>query len=134
MTISPLKQAQQIRAASYGPQLISSALTPPTSTGTLWTVANGSISITSLTVVVTTAMSATATTLNIGTAAGATTLLSAGTLTSLVVGAIVSGIPVLGTPVTANVGTINWIASAGQTGACQVYISYTLIDAGATVG
>jgi hypothetical protein len=135
MTVSPLKQAQQIRTASYGPQLVSAALIPPSSTGTLWTVANGSISITSVTAVCVTAMSATATTLSVGTAAGAATLISAQTITSMAAGAIVATtVPTLASPVVANVGTINWIASAVQTGTMQIYVSYVLIDSGATVG
>jgi hypothetical protein len=134
MTVNALRQAQQVRAASYGPQIISPAQVAPTVSGNLWTVAGGSISITSLIVVVTTVFTATATTLNVGTAGGATTLLNAGVLTSLGVGAVVVGIPILGTPVVAAAGFITWIASAGNTGQVQVYLSYLPLDTGASVG
>ena len=142
MTVSPAKQAQQIRAASFGPQLVSPSQIPPTGSTTLWTVAGGSISITSVQVVVTATMSATATTLNIGCnitgSPSATALLSAGTLTSLAAGASVSGIPVLTSgglgSVIATAGAITWIASATQTGTCQVYLSFIPLDVGATVG
>lgn len=141
MTVSPRVQGQQIRDTLWGVELVSPTVVPPTVSGTLWTVANGSILITAVSVVVVNAMSATATTLNIGTAAGATTLLSAGTLTSLTAGSRVAGIPVLtaalpiGTGgVTANAGAITWIASATQTGTCFVTLSYVPLNAGATVG
>lgn len=141
MTVSPAKQAQQVRAAQWGPEIISDPQSAPTSSTPLWVVSGGSILITSLSVVVTTAMSATATTLNIGTAGGATTLLSAGTLTSLTVGSVVAGIPVLtaGFPaftgaVTAAPGNITWIATAANTGQCQVYLSYIPLTPAASVG
>lgn len=141
MSVAAARQSQQVRAALWGPELTSLAQIPPTGTTTLWTVSGGSIAITAVSVVVVTAMSATATTLNIGTAGGATTLLSAGVLTSLGVGARVAGVPVLTAvapvltgAVTATAGAITWVASASQTGTCIVTLSYIPLNAGATVG
>src|SRR6266567_1490617 len=120
MTIAPARQAQQVRAHYWGPELVSLAQIPPTGSTTLWTVSGGSVAITAVSVVVVTAMSGTATTLNIGCnvagSASAAALLSAGVLTSLAAGARVAGIPVLtaGPPalaghVVATAGPITWI-------------------------
>lgn len=142
MTVSPVKQALQLRAATYGPQLISPTQVAPASSTTLWTVSGGSISITSVQVVVATAMSVTSTTLNIGCmvagSATAAALLSAGTLTSLAAGQEVLGIPVLSSPglgsVVATAGPITWVASASNTGTCFVCLSYIPLTPGAVVG
>ena len=141
MTVSARVQAQQVRTALWGPELVGPTQIPPTGSTTLWTVTGGSIAITALSVVVATSMSGTATTLNIGTAGGATTLLSAGVLTSLTAGARVAGIPVITTNppaiaghVVAAAGAITWIASATQTGTCFVTMNYIPLNAGATVG
>jgi hypothetical protein len=142
MTLAPARQAQQLRAAVFGPQLASPSQSAPIGSTTLWTVSGGAVSITSVQVVVTTAMSGTATTLNIGCsvagAANATALLNAGVLTSLTAGAEVSGIPVLTSPglgsVIATVGPVTWIASAANTGLCQVFLNYIPLTLGATVG
>lgn len=145
MSVSPAKQAQQIRVHYWGGELVSPPQIPPTGSTTLWTVSGGSVAITAVSVVVVTAMSATATTLNIGcNIAGVTQaqgLVAAGALTSLAAGARVAGIPVLtsaapmlGGDVVATAGPITWIASAGQTGTCLVTLNYLPLDAGATVG
>jgi hypothetical protein len=141
MSLAPAKQSQQLRAATYGPQLFTAAQSAPTGSTTLWNVSGGVVGITSVQVVVTTAMSGTATTLNIGCmvagSASATALLNAGVLTSLGVGAELLGIPVLSSPglgsVLATVGPVTWIATAANTGACQVYLSYIPLTPGATV-
>jgi hypothetical protein len=146
MTVNVAKQAQQLRFMTYGPQLVGPNIIPPTVSTTLWTVSGGNVAITSLSIICTVAMSATATTLNIGCfvagSSSATNLLNAGTLTSIGVGASVAtplvaltaGMPALTGAVIATAGAINWIASATQTGQCQVYLSYIPIDAGAAVG
>jgi hypothetical protein len=145
MTVNPATQAQQVRTAFWGPELVSPAQIPPTGSTTLWTVSGGSVAITAVSVVVVTAMSVTATTLNIGcSVAGspsAAALLSAGVLTSLAAGARVAGIPVLTAvlpvltgDVVATAGPVTWIATATQTGTCIVTLSYIPLNAGATVG
>jgi hypothetical protein len=145
MTVAPNKQAQQVRQAIWGAELVSLAQIPPTGSTTLWTVSGGSIAITAVSVVIVTAMSATATTLNIGCnvagSASATALMNAGTLTSLTAGARVAGVPaltavvpVLTGDVVATAGPVTWIASAGQTGTCLVTLNYIPLNAGATIG
>jgi len=145
MTVAQARQAQQVRAALWGPELQSIAQIPPIGSTTLWTVSGGSVAITAVSVIVVTAMSGTATTLNIGcNVAGspnATALLSAGVLTSLGVGARVAGIPlltavvpVLTGAVIATAGPVTWIASASQTGTCVVCLNYIPLDANAVVG
>ncbi len=144
MTVSPVRQGREMRTAMYGPQIVTGPFTPPTVTSTLWTVANGNILVTSMFVVITTAMSGTATTLNVGfsgTGGTATALMNAGVLTSLAVGALVSRVPNITTeipPATGGVsvttGVINWIASAVQTGLVKVYMNYIPLDSDVTVG
>jgi hypothetical protein len=104
------------------------------------------VAITSVRLVVTTVFTGTSTTLNMGCnvtgSANATALFSAATLTSLTVGtvvtatlaAITAGPPALTGAVIATVGNITWIASAGNTGQVQVYLSYIPLDAAASVG
>lgn len=142
MTISPAKQAQQLRAATFGPQIVSAAVVIPTGSTTLWNVQNGPVSITNVELIVVTAMSATVTTVNIGCfvagSANATALLNAGAVTSLTAGAAVAGIPVLSSPglgsVIATIGAVTWIASAGNTGTAQVALSYIPLVPGAFIG
>lgn len=142
MTVAPAKQAQQLRAANFGPQLVSVASVIPTGSTTLWNVSGGPVTITNVELLVVTNMSATVTTVNIGCfvagSASATALLNAGAVTSLVAGTAVAGIPVLSSPgvgsVVATIGAITWIASAGNTGTAQVCLSYIPLVPGATVG
>jgi hypothetical protein len=122
--MSALVQSQQLREALYGTTLISPAQVAPTVSANLWNVSGGPIRITGAIAVVTTAFTGTATTLNMGTAAGATTLFNAAVLTSLAVGAVLVGIPTPSVPVVAAPGGISWIASAGNTGQLQIYLSY----------
>jgi hypothetical protein len=144
MTIAPAKQATQLRAATFGPQIFNTAVVIPTGSTTIWNVSGGPVAITNVELLVATTMSGTATTVNIGCvlqstgAASAAALMSAGVVTSLVAGASVLGIPVLSSPglgsVIATIGAITWIASAGNTGTAQVYLSYIPLVLGATVG
>jgi hypothetical protein len=131
--MSQLQNSLQLEQSIYGTTLVSPASVVPTVSGPLRTIAGGPIRITSIVAIVTTVFTSTVTTLNVGTAAGATTLFNAVALTSLTVGASLIGIPTPAAPVVAAVGTIPWIASAGNTGQLQIYISYIPVIAGVTV-
>jgi hypothetical protein len=142
MTVNPAVQAQQLRVANFGPQLVSPAVVIPSVSTPLWVVSGGPIMITNVELVVTATMSGTATTVNIGCniagAAQAAGLLSTGAVTSLVAGASVAGIPTLSSlgvgSVIATVGNVTWIASAANTGLAQVTLSYIPLVAGAKIG
>jgi hypothetical protein len=122
--MSVLVQAQQVREATYGIQLVSPTEVVPSVSGSLWTVSGGPIRVTSLVAVVTTVFTATVTSLNIGTLAGASTLINAAALANAAVGTVFVGIPTSSVPVIAAPGGITWIAGAANTGQVQVYMSY----------
>jgi hypothetical protein len=146
MTVAPAKQASQLRASVFGPYVVSPAQVVPTGSTTLWTVSGGVVVITRVHIVVTTVFTGTATTLtmgcNVAGSPSAAALYSAATLTSLTVGTILDstlakitvGAPAFTGGVVATPGPITWIASAGNTGQCQVFLSYFPLDDNTTVG
>lgn len=138
MSVAPAKQGLQIRIASVGPQLLSGPSVIPTVSGTLWTVANGAISITGVFALVTTAFTATVTTMSAGATlsggASATALFNATAVTSAGVGTWLTGAPTPSSPVVAVPGNITWIASAGNTGQVKLYLNYIPLSFDATVG
>jgi hypothetical protein len=130
---------------------------PQTATANLYTVAGGSVLITGLLGVVTTAIGATATTLSLGTAPGAqtTSIATATAITSSPVGTVLFPVgsggkatalvvagagfvlapPAIFNPFVLGAGTTNitWTTSANDTGQVQFYLWYTPIDFDATV-
>ncbi len=137
--MSVLINADQLRQVTYGVTPSKGPSVVPTGSTGLFVVSGGPVRITGITAVVTTVFTATATTLNMGAIVAATgvasavSLFSAATLTSLPVGAVLTGIPTPAVPIEVAVGNVTWIASAGNTGQLQVYLSYIPAVPGAVV-
>lgn len=153
--------AAQVRSAYYGTYVFEPGKNiPQTGSSDIFTVSGGHVMITSLVGTVTTVIGATATTLSVGVkptggSVAATALCTAGTITSLAVGAIValpavvtnalivggaSGVLVApGVPVQSggiaivSPGTININTLSNNTGAMSWALSYVPVDAGAFV-
>jgi predicted phage tail protein len=159
--MSQFTNAQQIRAAHYGGYVFEPAKAlPQTGNVGIFNVVGGHIIVTSLIGTVTTVLGATATTLSVGTfptggANNATSLCTAGTVTSLAAGAVVAlpavvtnalivggasgvlvapGVSIInGGIAVVSPGTITITTSANDTGQMSWALSYVPIDAGATV-
>lgn len=147
---------------SYGPvqnQLVKAAQNlPQTATGTLFTVAGGTVLVQFIAGLVSTAIGATATTLSLGNtptggSAANTSLATAAAVTSKAAGTLfvpafasgIGGAPVIASIVQVTVpaasataflvpaGTITWTTSASTTGQMAWYLAWLPLDAGATV-
>lgn len=148
----------QLRTLNLGQQVLkASQALPQTATATLYTVAGGSVLVTSLLgMVATTPTGATVTTLALGTVpttgtASTTGIATATAITSLEVGAWVApqassgkaGALVVGAtagaavfvaaPFVVPAGTITWTTSASDTGQMAWYLTYVPLDTGASV-
>lgn len=147
-----------LRVLQNGRQVIKTAQAlPQTATANLFTVSGGSVLVTWIAGVFSTASGATVTTLALGTTptvgtaannslatavaitsleAGAWVTIqnSAGKGGALVVGANAGGVVFLPTsPVIVPAGTITWTTSASDTGAITWYLDYVSLDVGASV-
>lgn len=156
--MSVLIASDQQRALLYGTQVTkAAAVLPATATSTLWTISGGNILITGLVGECTTVCSATVTTLAIGLAPTVGTaatggLASATAITSaevgvhvglgatagaaLVVAANAGGAILYGNAtkgIVAKTGTITITTSATNTGAFKWYMTYVVLDNGASV-
>ena len=151
-------EGYQLRKLLLGSQVIkASQALPQTATANLYTVAGGSVLITSLLGLVSSvATGSTATTLALGTApttgtASTTSIATAVAITSLEIGSWVApqsssgkgGALVVGAnagatlwltvPFVVPAGTITWTTSAGDTGQMTWYLTYIPLDTGASV-
>jgi hypothetical protein len=155
--MSVIIQGAQLRAIAFGTQVVKGAQAlPQTATATLFTVAGGSVLVTSLLGQFTVAAGATVTTLALGTVpttgtASSTGIATATAITSLEAGTWVgvqassgkAGALVAGgnagaalfvaTPFVVPAGTISWTTSASDTGSMKWYLTYVPLDTGATV-
>lgn len=151
-------QGSQLRTLLFGSQVLKAAQAlPQSATANLFTVAGGSVLVTSLFGVVSgTAIGATVTTLALGTAPTTGTANTAGiatatAITSLEIGTWVApqasagkaGALVAGAhagdavftplPFVVPAGTITWTTSASDTGQMAFYLTYVPLDTGASV-
>lgn len=155
--MSVIIQGPQIRTSQFGVQVIKAAQAlPQTATATLATVNGGSVLITSLLGLVTTALGATATNLSVGTApttgsANTGGIIAASAVASTPIGswitpvqsAGVGGVGAVGasagaavfltTPFVVAAGTITWTTSASDTGQIKWYFTYIALDNGASL-
>jgi hypothetical protein len=161
--VSTIIQGYQLRTLLLGTQVIKTALTlPQTATADLFTVAGGSVLVTSLLGLVTTALGATEPLMSLGLApttgtaeaagvvaaseaSGGTALASieagswitpgasSGLATKWVSGGHGGGSVFLSTPWVAPPGYITWTTGASDTGAITWYLTYVELDTGASV-
>lgn len=154
--MSVLIQGYQLREIAFGSQVIkSAAVVPNGSETTLFTVTGGAVLVTSLIGKVTTGFTSTATTLTMGpkpttgtaNASGIhdETVLTSAALGSWVVPALADGIATAGivadgiawlqngSGFVCDAGTIEYEASAANTGQIEWYLTYVPLDTGASV-
>ncbi len=156
--MSNIVQGPQLRLLNFGQKITKTGLAlPSTATGTLFTVAGGSILVTNLLGLVTTAVGGTATTLALGTAPTTGTLdtdgiatataitsseagvwvtpvASAGLGGALAVGSLGGSSPFVTTQFAVAPGTITWTTSANAGGGVfSWYLTYLPLDDGASV-
>lgn len=157
--MSNFNQGFQLRAQVFGIQVLKTAQAlPQTATSTLFTVSGGSVLVTSLLGVVSTAIQNQACTLALGTVPTTGTASSTGLATAtsiinkeagtwvapqassgaggaLVVGTNAGSTVFLQAPMALVVpaGTISWTTSASNTGAISWYLTYVPLDTGASV-
>jgi hypothetical protein len=157
--MSVIIQGYQLRIGQFGQQIIKGPLVLPATgvTATIATVAGGSVLVTSMLGLVTTATTATSASLSIGTAPTVGTpqvagiaaaapitslqvgtwigaLVNAGAAGTLVVGGTAGNAIFLPTPFLVSAGTITWTGSVGtNTGQIKWYFTYVPLDNGATL-
>ena len=144
-----------IRTSQFGVQLIKgSQALPQNATATLATVNSGTVLVTSMLGLVTTAIGATATNLSLGTVpttgtASATGIMAATAITSTPIGSWITPVQAAGvggtgavgatagvavflaTPFVVPAGTISWTTNANDTGQVKWYFTYIALDNGA---
>jgi hypothetical protein len=155
--MSAIIQGYQLRTIAFGVQITKAAQNlPQTATATLATVAGGSVLVTSMIGVVSTAIQNQACNLSLGTVPTTGTasstglaavasisnkevgtmivpLVSAGVGGTLVVGANAGASVFLPTPFVVSAGTISWTTSASNTGQMKWYFTYVPLDNGAAL-
>lgn len=155
--MSTIIQGPAIRTSQFGVQLIKATQNlPQTATATLATVNVGSVLVTSMLGLVTTALGATATNLSVGTAptagvASTTGIMAATAVASTPIGSWITPVQSAGvggagavganagtavflaTPFVVAAGTITWTTSANDTGQVKWYFTYIALDNGASL-
>lgn len=155
--MSVIIQGYQLREIAFGVQVLKAAQnTPQTATADLFTVAGGSVLVTSLLGLVTTVTPSTVNTLALGTApttgtaetagiASATSIASqeagtwlatqasSGAAGALVVGGHAGNALFLPAPFVVSAGFITWTTTGSATGQIAWYLTYVPLDTGASV-
>lgn len=155
--MTAIVQGYQLREIAFGTQIIKTpAALPQSATSTLFTVAGGSVLVTSLLGLVKTVIQSTDPVLSLGTAPSVGTAETSGIATTVSIasaeagtwlgvqaasglgGALVNGGHAgnsvsVAPPFVVSAGTITWTTGASKTGAINWYLTYVPLDTGASV-